>query len=159
VVANAKRKRSEQSKIVPPPPYTQEYLETLTVEIIRNQILMPYSIRNGRNKKHTIRLILERFAPHQQTLAEQTLESIDSTQHLSPSKITQHYKKYFNPIDRHNRWWYQHAYSYPNHKWRSKMVISVGDMAIVNTYVLFNDFKILDYTNFRKQLGRALMEE
>jgi hypothetical protein len=154
-----KKRKRDEIIIVTNPPYTREYLDSLTVEVLRNQILKKYNIRNGKNKSHTINLILERFTPKHQTIAQQTLNTIENTQHPSPSQITSHYKKHFNPIDRHDKWWYKHAYSYPIHKWRSKMVISLVDMALVNVFVLYNDFKPEKITKFRILLARDLMNE
>jgi hypothetical protein len=158
--AGKKRKRGTVVDVLPPP-YTRAYLDTLTVGIMTEQILKKYNIRKGKTKSHTITLILQRLSPTQEerTLRDITLSHIKETQFPSPSPLTTYYKTHFNYIDRLDRLWYQHHFGYPIRRWRSKLVISILDVAMINSYVLYSEFHKVSYTDFRRSLARALMDE
>lgn len=70
----------------------------------------------------------------------------------------QYYKKSFNLIDVHDKYWYDIQPSHTISHWQAKLSISLLDIGLVNTFALGKQKK-MTFASFTSQLTRKSLDE
>ena len=144
----------------PPTPHlTREYLSSLKCPQLRN-ICRELNVRQGQRKAQTIEYILQKACPSQEEANkfETTLQAVTTMKHPAPSPISSLYKSHFNAIDLMDKKWYQFANSYQISDWRTKILFSLMDCALINAHTLHNESVRMQLTNFRESVAAKLFE-
>ena len=56
-------------------------------------------------------------------------------------------------MDHHDRMWYSHYYGYAVNKWQTKMLISMMDVVVCNSFTVYSEDHDMDFTTFRLELA------
>jgi len=70
----------------------------------------------------------------------------------------QFYRNNFNYVDIHDRYWYQHHYKFHTHHWRTKMIMGIMGVGLINSWTLFCEKSAISYSEYRKDLSNSLIK-
>ena len=69
-----------------------------------------------------------------------------------PAPLHSEYRKFFNLIDKVDKWWYSVADAHPNQNWRNKMLFAILRFAMINVWVYFSIHQYESWKDFRHNL-------
>ena len=86
------------------------------------------------------------------------LKKIEDTYHSkSTNMVHSLYYERFNPIDLMDKKWYQFEYHYPIKHWRTKYILCMLKVAVLNGAVISDEIKNTHYKEYRRKVAIFLL--
>ena len=121
----------------------KEYLKSLSLST------------QGRKAGLVERIIAREFIAQDEIAAFQDALIASPTPHAD-AHAHHHYKRTFNSVDRHDSKWYDMQSHHHVREWASKLIISILESSLVNSFVVFSFHHPITFSDFCSQLARAI---
>ncbi len=125
------------------------------------EICRQYHIPSSGNKPTIIGRVMKivnNYSEHKDNI-ERLVSHFEQTSFDSPAVQHQFYRKNFNGVDRHDRYFYLCNFKCRAKSWTTKFVLSVFTDIMTNAWVIYNDFRRIDLPTFRRLVADALCDE
>jgi hypothetical protein len=146
------------SPIAGAPAYTIHALMKLTLPTLRALAKTSHVRATGNKLELATRIMtLCNPTPSQHQAQDDVFSQAARYTHTSHPSHHQFYRDHFNGVDLHNRFWYQFHFSFRVKHWRTKMLLSVFESAVTNSWVLACEDSQLELAVFRAALFQHLL--
>jgi len=139
--------------------YTVESLHQFNVEKLR-EICSKFNIRPGRKRKHElIEHMVSLINPSASEETEFASLKMEINNSINNGEPPQHafYRKYFNGVDLHDRYWYKISYNYHVRKWQAAYFFCIFKVALINSWVLHSEIEVMSLENYLTLLSVYLL--
>lgn len=110
----------------------------------------------GKNKTMIVSSILQRQLSIKNNGSFQELKKELNQYERKGFQVIELYKKHFNWVDRFNRLWYSLDDKHGIDNWKTKLLFSIFRIAIINSWVLYNQYDTIDLFEWRKILSQEI---
>jgi hypothetical protein len=90
------------------------------------------------------------------TTVQKVLKYVEKEQFPDPAILHDFYKSYFNLVDLVDRYWYKVQETHGNWKWKSKMLLAIMRMAVINVWSISCQGEYEKWLQFRESLAENL---
>lgn len=94
-----------------------------------------------------------------ETTFSSQLKEISDTQHHGPPTHHDIYRSNFNSIDLHDRYWHRFRYYYKTHNWRTKIIMGILTVAVLNSWTLYSESVEIELGVFREIIAVNLLND
>jgi len=139
--------------------YTVESLHQFNVEKLC-EICSKFNIRPGRKRKHElIEHMVSLINPSASEETEFASLKMEINNSINNGEPPQHafYRKYFNGVDLHDRYWYKISYNYHVRKWQAAYFFCIFKVALINSWVLHSEIEVMSLENYLTLLSVYLL--
>lgn len=149
----------EQQLDVPVREYTLEFLQKFKKTELQD-LCKKNEMKIVGNKEDLISRLLKKLGmdPSRDQRLQQTLSQFEKSQWSTNDAHHQLYKANFNLVDRLNRQWYTFDFGYRVKNWRAKLFLSIVKVSLINSWVLANEQKTVEYLDYREQISVNLLQ-
>lgn len=136
--------------------YNRKYLSSLSCKELA-EILKKNGLKIGNRRKANIIDKIEKCCNIASSHSKELLEKIEAQPFNTNPLHYEFYKATFNPVDLHNKIWYDFHYSCSVKNWRAKSTLSILSEDIANACSLFNELAPNSCQQFRKEIAKRLL--